>query len=481
MTAIKSQNTSAVSGAGENADSRQGVKARLFKGIGAQAFGQLVNLIVQIVTVPLFLHFWGKELYGEWLLLSTIPSYFTLADLGFASAAGTEMTMHVARGDKAGALRVFQSAWVLVTGLSLGITAVALLLIVFLPISHWLHLQQLSASDSRLLLTVLVLEVFFALQNGLIGIGYRCDGNYAVGSMIGSVKRLCESLTLALALAFHGSPFAVSVCYLAIEVLGNAVVAWDVRRRSPWLAYGIRHADRKTIRALALPAISFMAFPLGNALSLQAMVTVIGITLGPAAVVLFSTSRTLTRFVAQILGVITNTVWVELSAAFGTSNLALACALHRRACQAALWAAVPLCLLLLIVGPAVFGRWTQGRVAFDLVLFGLLLAVITANSLWSASYIVSVAANRHQRVALIYVAATCASLLLSVGLTKVAGIYGAAMALLVIDIAMIAFVVPQSLAMVGDTPVDYLRSILQPPWGMIRSLLRRIPRRAVPA
>ena len=100
----------------------QAVYKRLVKGFAAQGFAQAINLIIQIGSVPLFIHFWGKLLYGEWLLISTVPSYFALSDLGFANAAGTEMTMRVARGDREGALKVFQLAWLLVTGVSLIVT-----------------------------------------------------------------------------------------------------------------------------------------------------------------------------------------------------------------------------------------------------------------------------------------------------------------------------------------------------------------------
>ena len=100
----------------------QAVQNRLVRAFAAQGFAQVTNLVIQFGQVPLFLNFWGTSLYGQWLILSTLPSYFSLSDLGFASAAGTEMNLRVSRGDREGALKVFQSAWVLVTAVSLLVT-----------------------------------------------------------------------------------------------------------------------------------------------------------------------------------------------------------------------------------------------------------------------------------------------------------------------------------------------------------------------
>ena len=441
----------------------QSVRNRLLKGFAAQGFAQVINLIIQIGSVPLFIHFWGKLLYGEWIVLSTIPSYFGLSDLGFANAAGTEMTMLVGRGDKAGALKVFQSAWVLVTGLSLVVTLTMLGLVRFLPLGRWLHISTLTHAEITTVVSILVFQVFFDLQTGLIGNGYRCDGHYAVGTMVRNTQRLAEFLAAAIALLCHAHLIALALAVMLTRLTGNLLSMLDIRRRSPWLQVGWTHADWPTLKRITSPALTFMGFPLGNALSLQGMVTVIDATLGPVAVVIFSTSRTLTRFVWQILNAITNTIWVELSTAFGANDIALARSLHRRACQAAMWLAVISSAALFVAGPTIYRLWTRGKVPFDPVLFGLLLLVVIANSLWSTSYVVLLAVNRHQKLAVVYVLATALSLGLAFLLTPLIGLHGAALALLVIDAFMSSYVVVRSLALVQDTLPGFVRFILTPP------------------
>lgn len=448
------------------------VRSRLVKGFAAQGFGQIISLIIQIVSVPLFIHFWGKVLYGEWILLSTVPAYFALSDLGFANAAGNEMTMRVARGDRPGALVVFQSAWVLVTGLTFVLVALLMSTVQFLPLMHWLKLATLTHTEVTTVILILLAQLFFDLQTSLIGIAYRCDGHFAAGTMIRNLVRLSEFLAGMTALSLGAHLVGVALATVLTRLVGNGLTMLDARRRSPWLVMGWRHADGPTLKAMVSPALSFMGFPLGNALSLQGMVMVVGHMLGPVAVVSFNTSRTLSRFVWQIMNAITNTVWVELSTAFGAGDIALARRLHRRTCQAAIWISVPLCLILLAAGRPIYHLWTHGKLVLDPVLFALLLLVVICNSFWSASYITLIAVNRHQKLAVVYILATGCSLVIAVMLTHLLGLHGAAMALLVIDVFMSSYVVTRSLALVQDTLPHFIKAVLTPPSLQLLRLAR---------
>src|SRR5215831_5063181 len=90
-------------------------KRRLLLNFVANWLGRLANTIILFVQVPVFLHFWSVPLYGDWLIINTVPTYLSFSNIGFGSVAGNEMTMLFARGDRDGALRIFQSCWWLIS------------------------------------------------------------------------------------------------------------------------------------------------------------------------------------------------------------------------------------------------------------------------------------------------------------------------------------------------------------------------------
>jgi O-antigen/teichoic acid export membrane protein len=459
-----------------NSKTQQGiagtVRGRLIRGLGASALGPVVTAIVQIVSVPIFLHFWGVKLYGEWLILSAIPTYLMLSDLGFANVAANDMTMRVAAGDRDGALETFQSTWALILMTSALVEISILSAIWFLPLTRWLNLSSLGAPEVRLILILFSAYVLFVLQTDLITTGFRCEGNFAYGTVVNNVMRLAEFI-LTMGLVAHGAdPLRVVAVLLAARILGTFLMSRLLRRKSPWLRYGIRHARLASIRRLASPAVAFMAFPAGSALSVQGMVVVTGIVLGPVAVATFSTMRTLTRFGFQIIDAIKNSVWPELSAAYGAQNWDLARRLHRTACQAALWLSLAAAAFLFVAGDHIFRFWTHGRVIMDVGAFRWLLLGIVANSFWYTSSVVTIASNTHQRVAALYLAGTAGSIILASLLMPHFGIGGAAMSLLLIDIVLGWYVVRMSLAKLEDRATDFGTALLRLPRevALLRSL-----------
>ena len=71
---------------------------RVFRNFAANAFGQAMNGVYQFISVPLFLHYWSKEGYGEWLVLFSIPSLLWSLEGGLAGVASNRMTVAASAG-----------------------------------------------------------------------------------------------------------------------------------------------------------------------------------------------------------------------------------------------------------------------------------------------------------------------------------------------------------------------------------------------
>jgi O-antigen/teichoic acid export membrane protein len=442
------------------------VRGRLIRGFGATALGPVVTAIVQIVSVPLFLHVWGAKLYGEWLIISAIPTYLALSDVGFATVACNDMTMRVAAGDRDGALETYQSTRALISITSL-LAGIALLGVIWLlPLTRWLNLSSMAISESRITLSLLSMYALVTLQAGLFIVGFRCDGNYAFGILVDNVIRLTEFVAAMFAVALSSRPMAVAGVLLVARILGTIVMGWLMLRKSPWLREGFSRVRMASVRQLALPAVAYMAFPAGSALSLQGMVIVIGSVLGPVAVATFSAMRTLTRFALQIAEIIRLGVWPELSAAYGAQNWNLARKLHRMACQASLWLSLAAVGFLFIAGGRIMTVWSHSRIVMDVSAFRWLLLVIIANSFWNTSSVATMASNNHQRIAAAYFAATAAATVVGYLLLQRFGLSGAAMALLIVDITVGWFVVKSSLTQLDESLRQFLRALLRVPDGL---------------
>jgi O-antigen/teichoic acid export membrane protein len=439
------------------------IRRRFLHGFSATVLGPGITILFQVISVPIFLHSWGTKLYGEWLVLSAIPTYLAFSDMGFGNVAANDMTMRVAMGDRKGALETFQSTWLLIS-----LTSLLGLLVFFigawtLPLTRWFNLSSMAPIETRIVLTLFCAYALLSLQADLTTSGFRCEGNYAFGTVVKNIVRLVETAAVTTVVALYGKPALVAAMLLFIRAGGTLVMAWAMTHKSPWIHYGFHHAKMERARSLAVPAVAYMAFPLGNALSIQGMVLVISAVLGPIAVATFSTMRTLTRFGFQIMEAVKNTVWPELSAAYGVQNWALARKLHRVACQIALWSSLGTVVFLYFAGGPIIAAWTHGRIVMDVGAFHWLLLVIIANSFWYISSVVTVASNTHERVAAVYLGGTLASLVLARLLMPSFGISGAAMALLAIDVVVGWYVLSSSLRALSESAGEFYSSMFRLP------------------
>jgi O-antigen/teichoic acid export membrane protein len=434
------------------------VRARMLRGGGATFFSQASTLGVQLLSVPLFLGYWGVEYYGAWLILSSFPAYFAMSDLGIGSAAANEMTMRASRDDREGAVEVFRSVWLFISVVSAALLVTAAWILWTIPVVGWLNITALDQDAFALTLCLLLLHVCIHMQGSVVAAGYRAVGCYAQSTFLGALFRVAEFGGCAAVLMSGGGAVAVAATYVAVRSASLVYYYRRLTRLAPWVTLGIRGATRSEVVRLAAPGIAFLGFPLGHALSGQGLVTAIGVVLGPAAVVVFSTTRTLVNGIRQVVGGINATVWPELSMAHGSGNRELVRSLHRSACKVSLWMAALGSLALLLLGRSVLTLWTSGAVVPESVFFEAMVLSAFTFSLWSTSIVVPSATNQHVRVAAVFLGVTSGGLLFAVALLPTLGLLGVAMALILIDAVMTVVVVRNSLTLVGDSLGAFLRS-----------------------
>lgn len=435
---------------------------RIFRGIGANSFSNLATIAIQLISVPVFINYWGVQLYAEWLLLSTIPAYLAMSDIGFTSVAGNQMTMRVSAGDHEGALVSFQSTWFLLSSVSVFVFLLVVVFLFYLPSEYIIDRTTQNYNDILIIICLLTLYALFSLQGGLLFSGYRCEGNYALGVMINAFTRLFENFSVLIGVLFGADLVTAALILVLSRLIGTILSRIILQRRSPWIVYGYKYAEFHNIRELAPPAIAFMVFPLGNALRVQGMLTVVGIMLGGSFVVIFSAVRTLTNFVSQAMNIINSTIWNEVSMAYGQNDISLARKLHRKSCQASIWMAFLLTFCLYFMGEKIINIWTLGKVPIDQSFFNLMLIVILANSIWFASSVIHVAINKHKKMALYYLSGSIISILIAVPLIHNLGLIGIPISLLIIDFLMSIYVIRASVQELGDSFNGFIMEVLNP-------------------
>ena len=384
-------------------------RKRLLLGFGANVYGQLVVAVVQIVGVPILLHAWGTELYGEWLILFAIPSYLSLTDLGFSQSAANDMAARVARDDRNGALAVFQSLLGLVFGAAIVGILIVTVVLWLLPFGHWLHFARLSTDQVRWILWLLAAEVLVRLTEGSSHAGFRSTGEYGLHVSIYFTTMFFQFAGIWAAALLGYGPVTAATIYIIVRCIATTSVAVLLLHRHTWLRYGLVHARLSELQRLARPALANICLPLAQAVNIQGMLLVVAAMLGPLAVVVFATLRTLTRLALQGVLTVSHALEPELAFAWGTGNKLKLRKLYLYGLGYSFWLSLAAAVALYFLGGWILALWTQDKVTMNEWLFDWLLLSTVAGAFWYGGLILRKAANLHMRAVIWYVGSSLAS------------------------------------------------------------------------
>lgn len=420
----------------------------IFKASGAASLGQLLNILNQLALVPLYIKIWGPQLYGEWLILSAAPSVIAMAgDLGFGTVAANEMNIAVARQDKGYALRIFQNNWIVITSFSLIFFLGAGLVLSAVSVRDSLHIYQITNSDAKIIIALFLGNLLLMQQNGLLLAALRCDGNYVLGMVLGNISKIIELTLLAvLLLVYHAQPLTIVLAIVSVmllTVIANRVVVF---MRSPWIKYGTQEFSMPLIKEQTPIALSFLSFPITQALSIQGAIILVGYLLGPAYVVVLSTTRTFMNVIKQVVSVVNASIWPELTTAYGQDDLVKFQTIFVRAVQVILVVVLGFNLSIWLIGKPIYLFWTKHKLIFDNYFFYPFAFVTSMSAVWNIFGMVQGATNRTKKYALYNI---CSILILLTGIifmSKFLGLTGVLLAMFFSESFMLFFVVRNSLS-----------------------------------
>ncbi len=394
------------------------MKRRIIKGLGANFFGMAIVIAIQVMSLPIFLHFWNLEIYGKWLILSAIPSYLSMADVGILTAAGNKMTMAMGKNDPIEANKIFQSAQAFMIIVSVVLVLLVLSVVLFLP------LPWVESIDQRIALATMSMSVVVGFYGGLNDAAFKATDRYAFAAMLNNYIRLGEWLGSILGVILIGNFAAVAIGAFVIKLLGCVTGMVLINRTSHTLIWGLKFAQFSELKSMIKPAISFMAFPLGNLLSLQGTTLLVAAMFGPVSVALFSTYRTIARVAVQFTAILSHVLWPEFSKLFGQAAYKAITTLYLRASLMGGLQAIFLSLVLYFTSPLLLKIWTHDAIHFEssLMLFMLVYAAISGT--WHIPRVMLMSINQHVNLSIWALFSGFLSVVLSWGLSQFYGLTG---------------------------------------------------------
>ncbi|SDD38660.1 Membrane protein involved in the export of O-antigen and teichoic acid [Algoriphagus faecimaris] len=392
---------------------------KVVQNFSSNSFAQAITLGIQIVSVPLLLTVFGMQLYGEWVLLSSIPAYLTFSNLGITQIAGNELALAEAKGDAKQFSLVLRNAFLLTCTLVFGVSVVFLLCIWLLNPQALLNIKSLEKNEVAWILSALVMYTAISLVGGIFMAVLRGKGKYAQGTFLANISRGVEFLIVISAAWWSRSLLVMALSYLCLRIIITFLWVYSASKYEPNLLASLRMPsyNKHLIRRLALPSISSMGFPLGNAINIQGINIIIGVVFGATTLAAFNVYRVIANMVKQLVNTVSHSFYPEITFAYGKKD-SLKLRFYIKKSQFLSIAIAVSCFLgLLILEEFILKLWTQNEIPYDFFLCNLLNLSAVIYATWYSNYTASLAINKHMFQSLLYLVLAILTIVIFYSLT----------------------------------------------------------------
>ena len=428
------------------------------KNLIANFFGIGVQLFTQIILIPLYLIFWDIDTYSDWIILTAISSFFAMSDVGLNSVTINQFVIQYVEGNRKECSSLLTNNYLLILIIFILSILGTSLYIYFVDISENLGLHAISRQTATFVFLLLVSHIFIGMASSVLDSIYRAVSLNHKAVYIGNIVRLVEGLIIMSSLIFNISMIIMVIFYLLPRIFSFVFKIIDTKKYYNY-SFQFKNINWKLLKKVLFPSLTFMSFPLGNAMIFQGFSLIVNKYFGAEILVLYNTTRTLTSFLTQMLGAILQAVWPEFSIAFGKRDIKRMRELHQKAFVVATSAALFISIFLLIFGKFIYSLWTHGKVEFNFYLMLAFLIVLIFRNIWSTSSVALMATNNHSKIGLLYLIFSFISINLSIIITTyypsiTLNVY----CLLIIEISLCIYTLKRALELTDDKFSDLVYS-----------------------
>jgi O-antigen/teichoic acid export membrane protein len=375
---------------------------------------------------------WGLHEYGEWLILTAIPTYVMLSpDFGLAGAVVNQMAISTAEANRAKAITLYRTSWLILTAMAV---CFALIGILVAGLVNWKSLGvTLLAKHSAGIIAWSLVQIILGQQQLLLSGVYRCARRNPRNGLLGSFGYTFFLLVGCTFLVLRCEPLTYIAASVAARAVFLGIVLIDARSIMPDFTLGFRGASVQAVRPYIVPGLGHATMPLINAIQNEGTILVLGALLGPVSVAIFQTTRTAVNGVKSLAGLVSSAIGLEIPALMGEGRLNSVRRLLILNTQVTTATAVACLVVLGLFGAAVFRFWLRNAAVYSTPLVLIMLVSMFPFAIAISFTLFLQATNRIHRAVLLLLPAALVSLAVTALGGELFGLQGAAAGLFVYE------------------------------------------------
>ena len=395
---------------------------RIFKAIKSMFVSNGLTILLQLLMVPLLIYSWGVDLYGEWLILYTIPGYIILSDFGIITTANNKIDALCAKNKFLSANKVYYNSNILLFLIMILIVFIMIIVGFFLSEKIFRIFNILTEHEIILSVIILMADAFVSLFHNHNSALYRTLKKFEITINWQAVGRVVPLLVLIFLAAYTKELFIPILFMFLSRIFIFFVMVFNLKKKVFWIKNTLFKYDKKEVHGLSITAMNYMLIPIANMIYLQGSIIAIASLFSPIIVASYSTLRTFTRLMPQFVGIIGRSRWSEISYNNAQKNYKKIYEMKRKVVAQTIFFSLAISIIYILFGEFFYKIWVGFGVGFDKFLF-LSLVVNSLMITWYYSIEVFILAiNKMKTYSIIFFISSVLQILLGILFVKHMGI-----------------------------------------------------------
>ena len=427
------------------------LKKKLVQNGIASAVQKVVRVLDQLLLVPFFIAAWGASYYGEWLTLTIIPTILGFSDLGFGSAAANAFVLKYASDDKQDAANIAKSGFLAISVMIIASLVVSIILISTLSYYQVFDKSLIDKQQAILAVSFLMVSRILSFYQQLYEAYFRAARKAALSINLQSAYSGVSLALSMLVLMMGGGIVLFAFTHLILTVVFNLIYAIVAEKVLPFRKTFEGKVLRSDIKSIVNKGFGYLMSPVWQAIYFQGTTFVVRIVLGPEAVAIFNTVRTVTRAVNQAYSMIISAILPELQFEIGAGSMQKARKIFRIALSLVIIIALSGMVMLYLFGPWLYELWTRKALSPPPMMWNIFIVGIFFNAIWWTSSFIYQVMNRPYDFAISGVISASLSVICSYYLAIKFGLAGAAIGNILMDFLLFFYILPRSCSLIGQS------------------------------
>ena len=438
------------------------VKKSIIKNGIASIFQKGIKVAEQLLLIPFFIHFWGAEYYGEWITLTIVPSFLALSEFGFGTATANSFLIQYAAGEKEEAANISKTGVVILTYLILGAILVSSSIILILNYFDVFEHSVLPANEAITAIIILLIAKIIGFYQQIFEAYYRAARRASLSINFQTIIAIANIIGGVIVLVSGGRIIAFALVALLVSFIMYPLYIIVAIRTLKLNKECKGKYDSSLVKGLVFIGFGHFLSPIWQAIYYQGSTFVVRILLGPVAVTIFNTVRTLIRSSSQAFAMVITATYPDFQFELNASNQKKAVRIFLHALGLNILIAIAFSLFIALFGNSIYNLWTGKQLYVETSVWLVFTMSIIFYALWFTFSFIFEALNKPYTYTLASLICAIISIMISWGLAQKFNLLGAAIANLCFDVMMCIYLLPKGAKFFKMKPLQVvLNSVIE--------------------